>query len=422
MRFLLATIDGGGTVPPELGLASRLVRRGHAVRVLADPTVEPGAHAARCAFSPWRRAPHVRSLEEQTALIADMERRNVFRQFVFARDRFICGPAKEFAADVVETVREDPVDAVLGEAAIAGILVGAQATRLPVAALIPNIYVRPAPGRPPFGTGWTPARGRVGRIRDAVATEAIRRLLATGLPAVNTACRAYHLPPVGDLYELLDRCTCVLVMTSPSFDFLPATLPSNVRYVGPQLDDPPWAGRGDWRPGGTGPLVLVAMSSAFQDQAEALRRIAAALRRLPVRAVLTTGPAIPPQDVPAPPNVRVLRAAPHSEVLAEADAVVTHAGHGTVLKALAAGVPVVCMPLGRDQKDNTTRVLRLGAGVRISKRASVDQIGAAVQNVLNQPAYRQAARRFAATLAAEARERPGAEDQVERLLGQAARS
>jgi hypothetical protein len=282
VRFLLATIDGGGTVPPELGLASRLVRRGHAVRVLADPTVEPGAHAARCAFSSWRRAPHVRSVEEQTALIADMERRNVFRQFVFARDRIICGPAKEFAADVVETVREDPVDAVLAEAAIAGILVGAEATRLPVAALMPNIYLRPAPGRPPFGTGWAPARGRAGRIRDAVATEAIRRLLATGLPAVNTACRAYHLPPVGGLYELLARCTRVLVMTSPAFDFRPATLPPNVRYVGPQLDDPPWAGRGDWRPGGTGPLVLVAMSSGFQDQAGALRRIAAALRRLPV--------------------------------------------------------------------------------------------------------------------------------------------
>ena len=156
MRFLLATIDGGGTVPPELGLAARLVRRGHAVRVLADPIVEPGAHAAGCAFSPWRRAPHVRSVEEQTALIAGMERRNVFRPFVFARDRIICGPAREFAADVVQTVREDPVDAVLGEAAIAGILVGAGATRLPAAALMPNIYLRPAPGRPPLGTGWTP--------------------------------------------------------------------------------------------------------------------------------------------------------------------------------------------------------------------------------------------------------------------------
>ena len=41
--------------------------------------------------------------------------------------------------------------------------------------------------------------------------------------------------------------------------------------------------------------------------------------------------------------------------------VVTHAGHGTVLKTLAAGVPMVCMPMGRDQKDNTVRVLRLGA-------------------------------------------------------------
>jgi hypothetical protein len=109
------------------------------------------------------------------------------------------------------------------------------------AALMPNIYLRPAPGRPPFGTGWAPARGCVGRIRDGVAAEAIRRLFATGLPAVNTPCRAHHLPPVGGLYELLDRCTRVLVMTSASFDILPAALPSNVRYVGPQLDDPPWA-------------------------------------------------------------------------------------------------------------------------------------------------------------------------------------
>jgi UDP:flavonoid glycosyltransferase YjiC (YdhE family) len=70
----------------------------------------------------------------------------------------------------------------------------------------------------------------------------------------------------------------------------------------------------------------------------------------------------------------------------------------------------------------TPRVLRLGAGVRISKRASAGQIGAAVQNVLNQPAYRQAARRFAATLAAEASGRLGAEDELERLVGHTAPS
>jgi hypothetical protein len=72
--------------------------------------------------------------------------------------------------------------------------------------------------------------------------------------------------PIGGLYELLDRCSRVLVMTSPSFDFQAQGLPPNVRYVGPQLDDPDWAATGDWRPGGDGRLVLVAMSSIFQDQ------------------------------------------------------------------------------------------------------------------------------------------------------------
>jgi hypothetical protein len=59
--------------------------------VLADPTVEPAAAAAGCAFSPWQRAPHFTTLEEQTALIREMERRNLFRQFVFARDQLVCG-------------------------------------------------------------------------------------------------------------------------------------------------------------------------------------------------------------------------------------------------------------------------------------------------------------------------------------------
>jgi MGT family glycosyltransferase len=415
-RFLLATIDGGGTVPPELGLASRLVRHGHTVRVLGDPTLERSAAAAGCAFSAWQRAPHVATVEEQTALIRDMERRNPLRQFAFARDRLICGPARDFAADLVRTVREHPADALLVEAAVAGALIGAEATGLPTAALMPNIYLRPAKGLPPFGTGWSPARGPLGRGRDVVVAAALRKLFATGLPALNAARTEFGLPPIDDLYALLDACSRVLVMTSPSFDFPAHALPPNVRYVGPQLDDPAWATGTDWRPDGDAPLVLVAMSSTFQAQIDALRRIAAGLGRLHVRALLTTGPAIAPHQVPAPPNVRVLRAAPHSEVLPEASAVITHAGHGSVLKALAAGVPLVCMPLGRDQKDNTVRVLRLGAGVRVPKQASVERIVTAVRQILDQPSYRHAAHRFAETLAMEAATRPSAIDEAEALL------
>ena len=84
-RFLLAVIDAGGTVPPALSLAAELVRRGHNVRVLADPTIETSARSAGCAFSPWREAPHFKSRAEQTAMIVALEGGNPFRAFLAAR-------------------------------------------------------------------------------------------------------------------------------------------------------------------------------------------------------------------------------------------------------------------------------------------------------------------------------------------------
>jgi len=103
-------------------------------------------------------------------------------------------------------------------------------------------------------------------FRDALVAMALHRLWATGLPTHNGARAAHGLSPVSDMHEQLDHCARVLVMTSPSFDLPVRVLPPNVLYVGPQLDDPNWAGRDHWRPAGDGPLVLVAMSSTFQSQ------------------------------------------------------------------------------------------------------------------------------------------------------------
>jgi UDP:flavonoid glycosyltransferase YjiC (YdhE family) len=136
-----------------------------------------------------------------------------------------------------------------------------------------------------------------------------------------------------------------------------------------------------------------------------------------VRGVITTGRAVRPEAVPAPGNVRVVRSAPHHDVLREASVVVTHAGHGTTLKALAAGVPLVCIPMGRDQHANTTRVLRLGAGVRVGRRSSARRITAAVQSVLDQPAFTANARHVAQMLATEAATHPTAADEIEAIVG-----
>jgi UDP:flavonoid glycosyltransferase YjiC (YdhE family) len=416
-RFLMALIDAGGTVPPAMGLAAELVGRGHQVRVLADPTVESSARAAGCAFSPWREAPHFNTRAEQTAVIAAFEGRNPYRALRAVKAYAGKAMTSRFARDVVSTVRDFSAEVLLADG-LPGMLLGGQASSIATAVLMGQTYVRPTVGLPLLGTGWSPARGVLGRARDKLAPGMASWLVNRTLPRLNKVVGSYGQPPLRDVFDLFDRCNRVLVMTSPSFDFKAPKLPENVRYVGPQLDDPDWATGLEWSRPGDEPLVLVATSSVYQDQVSLLRRIAEALGRLPVQGVLTTGRAVDPSEIHPPPNVQVLQAAPHRRVLAEASVVVTHAGHGSVLKSLAAGVPMVCVPMGRDQKDNTVRVLRLGAGVRASKRSNPDRIAAAVSEVLRNPRYGEAARRFAGVLAAEARDMPSAADEAEWVLSE----
>lgn len=413
----MVAIDAGGTLPPMMGVAAELVRRGHEVLVLADPTAEDVARAAGCRYLRWQTAPQIGSVAEQTAMITEFETGSPLRRLRRVRERVLVGPAGFFARDVIDAATRHAADAVLVEGTVPGMVIGAEATGRPFAALMANIYARPTRGLPPFGTGWPQARGPVGRARDAAALFAVQGASSGMTKQLNAVRAAYGLGPVGELLGMLDHANAVLVLTSPSFDFATPHLPGNVRYVGPQLDDPGWAGHWEDDPDDARPLVLVGLSSVHQAQTETLDRICAALGRLPVRGLVTTGRAVDPEAVSAPANVDVVRSAPHSQVLRRAAAVVTHAGHGTVMRSLAAGVPLVCLPMGRDQKDDTVRVLRLGAGVRERSSAPPDQIAAAVSRVLEDERYAVAARTFAAVLAEEARTRPSAADEAEALLG-----
>jgi UDP:flavonoid glycosyltransferase YjiC (YdhE family) len=110
---------------------------------------------------------------------------------------------------------------------------------------------------------------------------------------------------------------------------------------------------------------------------------------------------VDPAVIVARPNVTVTRWVRHADVLPYCSAVITHGGHGTVIKALSAGVPLVIVPLGRDQPDNAARVVYAGAGARLRKKASVSAMRAAVARVIEDPRYRAAAGRMASRLAAE---------------------
>jgi MGT family glycosyltransferase len=237
-------------------------------------------------------------------------------------------------------------------------------------------------------------------VRDAGLNRLMARLFDKGLDRLNEVRRENGAAPVSSVLESFERADRLLLMTSRSFEYETFSPPPNVRLVGPRLDDPAWAG--EWTPpAGDDPLVLVGMSSTFMDHADVLQRATTALGDLPVRGLVTTGPAIPVDAIDAPSNVTVVERAPHSQVLRHASAVLTHAGHGTVIKSLAAGVPVVAVPLGRDQLDNAARVAHHGAGLRLKPNASSEAIARAVRRVLDEPSYRANAERLASAIAAE---------------------
>ena len=148
--------------------------------------------------------------------------------------------------------------------------------------------------------------------------------------------------------------------------------------------------------------MLVALSSTFQDQTACLQRIVDALGSLPVHGIVTTGPALDPDVLMAPPNVEVMAAAPHSQILARAAVVVTHGGHGTVVRALAAGVPMVVLHHGRDQADNAARITARGAGIALRRTASPADLAAAVSRLLDEPDFAHAAGQLGASIRRDA--------------------
>jgi MGT family glycosyltransferase len=399
--YLFALVDGGGTVPPELGAARRLVERGHDVTVLAEDSMRADVDAAGARFRPWTRATNRPTRHPDDDPYRDWECKTPTALFERLLDKQLIGPAPAYCDDLLEAVAERRPDLVVSSSFAVGAMVGAEAAGIPFDLLLPNAYLLPAEGMPPMGAGLKPARTRVGRLRDAVITSMVDRAWRKGLPGLNQLRAAHGLAPVGHVFDQMQRARRQLVLTSQAFD-LPARVPESVRYVGAVLDDPTWS-EGTWTaPPGDDPLVLVALSSTFQDQADTLQRIVDGLGRLPVRGLVTTGPALDPAAVTAPANVTVVAAAPHSEVLAEAAAVVTHGGHGTVVRALAAGVPLLVLPHGRDQADNAVRVTLRGAGLKLGRKASPAKVARAVKRLLGDPSYRAGSERLGAAIRADA--------------------
>jgi UDP:flavonoid glycosyltransferase YjiC (YdhE family) len=403
-RFLFVMIEGGGNVPAQLSVARRLAARGHVVHVLTDPAVAPEVEAAGCEFVPLERAPHQNMRDRNRDVVRDFEPKTPFGKLRRVADALMFGPAEAYARDTLCAIERVSPDAVAVDCLPFGAMVGAEKSGLPSAVMFHLIYCAPVPGATPFGFGVQPARGLLGRLRDRLLTGLTKRCVAGGRVPVNAARESLGLAPLDDVFEQYHRLTRELVLTSRDFDFVPPVLPDGVRYVGAQLDDPAWAEAwtSPWPESDTRPLVLVSLGTTEQEQRPAVARTIEALGGLDVRGLVTLG-GLATGELPSAPNVRIVPSVPHAAVMPRASAVVCHAGHGTVMKSLAHGLPVVCVPFGRDQHDNAARVVARGAGLKLSPQSRPSALRAGIERALGDRALREGACRLAVSIERDSR-------------------
>ncbi|MFJ8577984.1 glycosyltransferase [Micromonospora sp. NPDC093277] len=344
---LFVTWDGGGNVPPALGIAAELHRRGHAVRLLGHPRQRQAVEAAGLRFEPYRQAaewsPVTRTTSPQWAV-------KYLRLFT----------ERAVGADVAESLRREPTDVAVVDCMLLAGIRAAQDLGVPQVTLMHTLhrYLHDA---------W--ARGPVGLV-----------------------ARAKGMAPT----RLWRRGELSLVATAPDLDEA-AALPGNARITGPVWP----VGTPAPTPHVRQPRILVSLSSIYYvGQRAVLQSVMEAVAGLPLQAVVTTGHGVRPDEIRPPANVEVHQFLPHAPILPTVSLVVGHAGHSTTVQALAHDLPMVLIPMSSlgDQPAVARAVARQGAATVLRRSASVSDIRAAIEHMLGDGPHRAAAARLGSSI------------------------
>jgi MGT family glycosyltransferase len=343
LRLFLGAFGDPGHAFPMLALGARLAARGHEV------TLETWAR--------WRE--HVEA--EGMQFVAAPE----YPVFP-TRER----PLKPYEAVVLATaetrdavVRARP-DAIVHDILTLAPAMAAELEGIPCATLIPHVHPQSAPHAPPYALGARLPRTFVGRAMWRALAWPVDAGLRQGRTELNGTRAKLGLGPVQRLHGGISPRLCI-VGTFPQLEY-PREWPPEVHVVGPLIWEPPFGEVRD--PPGENPIVLIAPSTAQDPEHVLLRASLLGLAREPVRVLAATNRKPIATPVTVPPNALLVEWLSYGRTMPRCDLVVTHAGHGTVARALASGCPVLAVPHSGDMGENAARVDWARVGVRLPWR------------------------------------------------------
>jgi UDP:flavonoid glycosyltransferase YjiC (YdhE family) len=340
MKALFVTVDGGGNIPPQLAVARILRNRGAEVRFLGHHGIRDRVQAAGFEFEAFR-----------AGMDFDPTRRHPWTGVLGDMARVITD--RRAGHDIVQAAHCHGADVVVVDMLLTAAIPEVVSAELPTVVFVHCFYRA---------------------VQDA----------AVG--PLGWLLRLRGVPPLG-----AERNGALQIVTARA-DLDPVRGAPPVCHVGAVWQGLPTAAQPQ-----AVPQLLVSLSTcAYAGQRRMLQNIFDALESLPVRATVTVGPAIDAAGLRVPENASIHSWLDHDEVLATASLVISHGGHSTAMRALSFGVPLVMMPVNAliDQKRVGIAVQQAGAGLLLRKRARVRRIREAVNVVLRDRAYREAAARI----------------------------
>jgi UDP:flavonoid glycosyltransferase YjiC (YdhE family) len=371
LRLFLGAFGEPGHAFPMLALGSCLARRGHEV------TLET--------WQRWRE--HVEAGGMRFVAAPEYP--------VFPPQERPLGPYEAVLRAAGETRRA--IAAARPGAVVHDILtlapaLAAELEGVPVGTLIPHVHPAPAPGSPPYALGARLPRTGLGRRLWSALEGRVETGLRRGQAELNETRARLGLPPVTRLYGGVSDQLC-MVGTFPQLEY-PRSWPPHVHVVGPLMWEPPY---GEVEPPpGDGPLVLLAPSTAQDPEHRLLRAALAGLGGEPIRLLAAWNRKPLPVPVTVAANTRLVEWISYSRAMRHSALVICHAGHGTLVRALASGAPVLAVPHSGDMAENAARADWAGVGVRLPWRLlSPRTLRLAARSALAEPALAARAKELA---------------------------
>jgi rhamnosyltransferase subunit B len=392
-QILLPTIGSAGDVHPVIGLGRGLQARGHSVTIIASAYFEPLIRQMGLDFIPLNTA------QAYQQAVANPLLWHPTKGFEFIARQFLIPATRTLYAILQEM---DPRHTLVVAPALAfGARLAQEKLGMPLisahlqAAVLRSVHQPPVNG-PVILPDWLPLslKSLWFRFADWGVVDPVL------LPGLNSFRAELGLPPIRRVFHEWMHSTQRVLGLFPAW------------FAPPQPDWPPHTQltgfihfeREEQRPlpphihtflENGDPPILFTPGSAMQHGAHFFQAALEACQTLGRRGLFVSAYAdhIP---TPLPDSIAYASYLPFSQVLPRTNALVFHGGVGTMAQGLAAGVPLLVMPLSHDQPDNALRLQRLGVGDYLWPRQFTGPaLARKLDRLLSNTAVAAACRRYA---------------------------